>query len=378
MLVSSPSGMQRHQRQHRRQNSIPVALEAVKTPNPPGAAMHRYSAHKRGMSLDQPPRNLHPTLMPKKASSMGQNQYTNVLRETQQQHTSHLNQHPYLDNTQVQMMPNTDGQRLETTGLNVYTNQYSNENIPANVCMNPSGLNIKNANTNPKNRHHQPAVEFIQQQRQQQQQPCPQENMAFAHGLENQLINEGAWNPYVLNQSMLAQVYDLRRASVQSEMSHSSYIPSTPPKQVQSSTSPRSLKKKSIILMKLQIMFHSPRTLRLFVEAPSMLLSYKTCTHRLPRTWSIRLHSLHTCREPSHFMESQEPLLLSLKLMFPPPQILPLLNMILMISLLAKTVTLKVQNSKPFPRACLSSRRIRNLTTHNFSQRPAHSSHLQR
>jgi regulatory protein SWI5 len=228
--------MQRHQRQHRRQNSIPVALEAVKAPNLPAAAMHRYSMHKRGMSLDQSRVNLQPTLMPKTEPSMSQSQYTNVLREAQQQRTSQLNQQHYFNDPQVQMMPNSDGQRLDTRGLNVYTNQYSNENSTINACVNSGGLNIKNVN--PKGRLLKPAAELIHQQQQQQQmhQPCTEENMAFAHGLNNQLMSEGAWNPYLVNQSMLGQMYDLRRASIQSDISHEGYIPSTPPKQTQSST----------------------------------------------------------------------------------------------------------------------------------------------
>lgn len=242
MLVSSPSGMQRHQRQHRRQNSIPVALEAVKVPKLPAAAMHRYSMHKRGMSLDQPMTNLQPTLMPKNAPSTGQNQYTNVLREAQQQRTSQLNQHPYFNETQVQIMSNADAQRLETRGLNVYTNQYSNENSPINACMNSGGLNIKHVNS--KVQRNKPAAELIQQQQLQRQQPCTDENLSFSHGLENQSMSEGAWNQYVVNQSMLAQMYDLRRASVQSDISHQAYMPTTPPKQVQSSASSRPEKQK--------------------------------------------------------------------------------------------------------------------------------------
>ncbi|OKL60554.1 hypothetical protein UA08_04062 [Talaromyces atroroseus] len=237
MLVTSQSGMQRHQRQHRRQNSIPVALEAAKAPNLPAAAMHRYSMHKRGMSLDQPTNNRQPTLMPKNTPSMSQNQYTNVLREAQQQRTSQFNQQPYFNDSQVHMMSNSDVQRLDTRGLNVYTNQYSNENSPINACTNSGGLNSKNGNS--KGQRSKPA-ELVQQQQQQQhqqahQQLCTEENMAFAHGLENHFMSQGAWNPYLISQPTLGQMYDLRRASVQSEMS---YIPSTPPKQVQSSYVP--------------------------------------------------------------------------------------------------------------------------------------------
>lgn len=224
MLISPSSGMQRHQRQHRRQNSIPVALEAAKAPLLPAAAMQRYSMHKRGMSLNQPTANLQPSSI-----STSQGQYTNVLRETQQQRTSQLSHQPYFDESQHQIMSNAanaDGQRLDTRGLNVYTNQYSNENSPMNACMNSGGLNIKN--TNMKNRRLKPAIQPTQQQ---QQQPG-QETMIFS---EPQLIGDGTWNPYLVNQSMLAQMYDLRRASVQSDISKQSYIPTTPPKQLQSS-----------------------------------------------------------------------------------------------------------------------------------------------
>lgn len=221
MLVSPSSGMQRHQRQHRRQNSTPVALEAAKTPLLPAAAMQRYSMHKRGMSLNQPTANMQPNPM-----STSQGQYTNVLRETQQQRASHFNRQSYFEEPQHQILSNADGQRLETRGLSVYTNQYSNENSPLNACMNASGLNIKN--TNLKNRRLKPTIQPAQQQQQ-----LGQETMIFA---ENQLIGDGTWNPYLVNQSMLAQMYDLRRASVQSDISQHSYIPSTPPKQVQSST----------------------------------------------------------------------------------------------------------------------------------------------
>ena len=181
--------------------------------------------HKRGMSLNQPTANLQPSPI-----STSQGQYTNVLHETQQQRTSQLSHQSYFDESQHQIMSNAanaDGQRLDTRGLNVYTNQYSNENSPMNACMNSGGLNIKN--TNMKNRRLKPAIQPTQQQ--QQQQPG-QETMIFS---EPQLIGDGTWNPYLVNQSMLAQMYDLRRASVQSDISKQSYIPTTPPKQLQSS-----------------------------------------------------------------------------------------------------------------------------------------------
>lgn len=263
MLVSPSSGMQRHQRQHRRQNSIPVALEATKPPHLPAAAMQRYSMHKRGMSLNQPSANLQPNPL-----STSQSQYTNVLREAQQQRTSQLNQQSYFDEPQNQILSNADSQRLETRGLNVYTNQYSNENSPINACMSSGGLNIKN--TNIRNRQLKPAIQPMQQQ---QQQPG-QETMIFA---ENQLIGDGTWNAYLVNQSMLAQMYDLRRASVQSDISQQPYIPSTPPKQVQSSasTDPK------------DICYYADQTFRLRTNHPghnAVSQRYRVCSFYAKRT----------------------------------------------------------------------------------------------
>lgn len=234
MLVSSPTGVQRHQRQHRRQNSIPVALEAAKAPLLPASAMQRLSMHKRGMSLNQPTIN-----SPLSSESRLQDE---SLQETQRQGTSQLDQQSYLKRylEEQHFVPDNNSQRLETRGVNVYTNQYSYELSPTTTSMSPGGLNIKVMSSQA--HRPEPASQPMQQPQ------FFQDTTTLGNGVDNQLLGDETLNQYLINQSMLAQMYDLRRASVQSDMSQPSYIPSTPPKQLQSSmclTDLKSLKKKS-------------------------------------------------------------------------------------------------------------------------------------
>ncbi|KAI9773451.1 MAG: hypothetical protein M1840_007667 [Geoglossum simile] len=53
MLSNPHSNLQRQQRQHRRQNSTPVAFEAPKVPLLSAAKLQRLAFHRRGQSLDQ-------------------------------------------------------------------------------------------------------------------------------------------------------------------------------------------------------------------------------------------------------------------------------------------------------------------------------------
>ncbi|KAH8692665.1 C2H2 transcription factor Swi5 [Talaromyces proteolyticus] len=221
MLVSPSSNIQRRQRLHRRQNSIPVALEAAKFPNLPAAAMHRYSMHKRGTSLDQRAVNLQPGVVSKDGPTTSYHRHPNVLQETQQQ-MSRLNQ-PYFDQSNIHMSSNTDCQQLGPGGLNVFTNTHSNENLVNYACMNTGGFDIELEDF--KNRQTKPAIGNI---RQQQQQPS-KASIAFTNSLETQSMNEESWQ---ISQSGLPQVYDLRRMSVQSDLSQHQYTPSTPPKQI--------------------------------------------------------------------------------------------------------------------------------------------------
>lgn len=204
MLVSPSGNIQKRTRQHRRQISIPVALEAANAPTLPAAAMKLYSMHKRGSSLDQ---RAH--LIPKDAYTT---RHPNVLRETQQQqHMSRLNQ-PYFDQSHIHMSSNTDCQQLGPGGLNVFTNPSSNENLVNYACMDNGGFDAEIENL--KFRQNKPTV---------------------ANGLDSQTLNEESWKSYAISQSGLPQAYDLRRMSVQSDLSQHSYTPSTPPKQMHTS-----------------------------------------------------------------------------------------------------------------------------------------------
>lgn len=249
MLVSSPTSVQRHQRQHRRQNSIPVALEAAKAPLLPASAMQRLSMHKRGMSLNQPTIN-----SPLSSESRLQDE---SLQETQRQGINQLDQQSYLKRylEEQHFVPDTNSQRLETRGVNVYTNQYSYELSPTSTSMSPGGLNIQVMSSQA--HRAEPASQPMQQPQ------FFQDTTTLGNGVDSQLLGDETLNQYLINQSMLAQMYDIRRASVQSDMSQPSYIPSTPPKQLQSSmflTHLEALKKKIRLTMPLAYVPITPDT----------------------------------------------------------------------------------------------------------------------
>lgn len=88
MMSNPPSVLQQRQRLHRRQNSTPVAFEAMKVPNLP-PAIQRHNSHRRGQSLDQrsPTRGQHrqtgSTVSIPNPGSITTGQQ--ILREAQQQ-----------------------------------------------------------------------------------------------------------------------------------------------------------------------------------------------------------------------------------------------------------------------------------------------------
>jgi hypothetical protein len=88
-MMSNPTSMlQQRQRLHRRQNSTPVAFEAIKVPNLP-PSIQRHNSHRRGQSLDQrsPVRGQHRqtgstvSITNQGSANIGQQ----ILREAQQQ-----------------------------------------------------------------------------------------------------------------------------------------------------------------------------------------------------------------------------------------------------------------------------------------------------
>ena len=87
--MSNPTSMlQQRQRLHRRQNSTPVALEALKVPNLPNG-LQRQNSHRRGQSLDQrSPRRVQNRQLASTVSSTNQGSPTtgqHILREAQRQ-----------------------------------------------------------------------------------------------------------------------------------------------------------------------------------------------------------------------------------------------------------------------------------------------------
>jgi regulatory protein SWI5 len=235
MLVSPTSSLQKRHRQHRRQNSIPVAVEAAKVPYLPAPAMQRHQLHGRGLSLDQRASRMQSGQSPLEnegslLNNDGYRQQLNVLRETQQP-LLRQNQ-AYLDQAQSQMSSNAEYQTFGPGGLNVFTNLPSNENFSTNACMGPEAFGTANANNT--------AVHLNQPHGHPQQQHFLR-NAALTVPI-GQLYDRAELNTYFLERSGFPQNHpdknlvpdNFRRGSVQSHLSQS-YRPSTPPRQMNSS-----------------------------------------------------------------------------------------------------------------------------------------------
>lgn len=85
-MSSTPSSLQQRQRLHRRQNSTPVASEAMKVPALPPSQQRPFNVHRRGHSFDQrtPIRRQHAGMV--SIANLGSIQQGHqILREAQQQ-----------------------------------------------------------------------------------------------------------------------------------------------------------------------------------------------------------------------------------------------------------------------------------------------------
>ncbi|KND93188.1 Metallothionein expression activator [Tolypocladium ophioglossoides CBS 100239] len=108
MLSNSTSSLHARQRQHRRQNSTPSALEGVKMPTLPNANHRQATGHRRGLSLDtRRQQTASPTTrqdykvsMNTNNTGLAPNPQHHVLREAQQQriqaHPGTQQQHHYV------------------------------------------------------------------------------------------------------------------------------------------------------------------------------------------------------------------------------------------------------------------------------------------
>lgn len=226
-MLSDPSANLPRYRQHRRQNSTPIAMEAMKVPSLSATAMHRYASHRRGLSLDQ--RNSeHQRYQRGPEDSMStSNLYPHpqhVLREAQQQRLTR----PSPSYQAMPMSSSAECQPFSQEDFQAFTNNHSNENrFPENACMSPDVFTLdfqKMGNLPLK-------ADFGHIQ----QQPFTKSGMPYGQFLENP-----NWR-YFPNENMAAMsqgngISDhTRRLSVQSDLDPHSQRPSTPKKQISSS-----------------------------------------------------------------------------------------------------------------------------------------------
>lgn len=97
MMSNPSSSLQNRQKLHRRQNSTPVAFEAMKMQMPPNT-MQRQAMHRRGQSFDvnRSPirRHQHTGSVVSMHTNIGQIQGQQILREAQQQRIARPGQQP--------------------------------------------------------------------------------------------------------------------------------------------------------------------------------------------------------------------------------------------------------------------------------------------
>lgn len=231
-MLSNPHGshLQGRQRQHRRQISTPTALEAAKVPSLPAPALQRINAHRRGQSLDQMAFQMQPQRPPPmqdgsfpatnktapQSPTTQRHQPQSALREVQQQRLAQMLPH---NSTSVPFM--ADYQALSQGDLHNSTENQANV-----AYMNPSlgayghAMEAQPMNTN---------LNLMQQQQQ-----LLLRSQTFPGGNNAQMVDNCAWNMYQQdNLSTISQQPntippDMRRVSVQSDVSPNSQRPHTP------------------------------------------------------------------------------------------------------------------------------------------------------
>ncbi|KAI9371168.1 hypothetical protein BJX61DRAFT_42497 [Aspergillus egyptiacus] len=209
-MLSNPhtTPLQGRHRQHRRQISTPSALDAAKPPSLPQQALHRFHAHRRGQSLDQ------------RAVQAQRPQLVHDVSTTNP--TASQYQLPsFAPNSTTPLVP--DCQTLGRDDLQALSSGtfQSPQNLPY---LNTSFVK---ANDSPANYQ----LNLIQQQQQQQ---LHNVKLGCNNRLEEQLLDNGAWDMYnpdlasSFQPNASATKVDMRRYSAQS--SSSSFHPHTPTK----------------------------------------------------------------------------------------------------------------------------------------------------
>ncbi|KAJ9311567.1 transcriptional regulator family: C2H2 zinc finger [Paecilomyces variotii] len=228
--VDRPGNLHTRYRQHRRQNSTPTAMEAMKTSSLSATAMHQYASHRRGLSLDQRSQEHQRYQCPEDALS-NPNMYQHpqhVLREAQQQRLTR----PSPSYQAMPMSSSSEYQSFSQEDLQALTNHRSNENqFSENACMSPDvfTLDFQKMGTMPLK------GDFGHFQ---QQQSFAKSGMPYGQFLDN-----SSWR-YFSNENMAAMpersgISDHeRRMSVQSDIGPHAHRPSTPKKQISSNYLP--------------------------------------------------------------------------------------------------------------------------------------------
>lgn len=225
MLSDPSSNLHTRYRQHRRQNSTPTAMDAVKAPSLSATAIHRYASHRRGLSLDQRSQGHQRYQCAEDSMSNMYQHPQHVLREAQQQRLTR----PSPSYQAMPISSSDEYQSFSQEDLQAITNHRSNENqFSENACMSPDVFTLdfqKMGNMPLKG-----DFGHIQQQH----------SFAKSGMPYGQFIDNPNWR-YFPNENMAAMPQvngpsdHNRRMSVQSDGGPQAGRPSTPKKQISSS-----------------------------------------------------------------------------------------------------------------------------------------------
>lgn len=141
MTSNPPSSLQSRQRLHQRQNSIPVALEAMKVQIPPNPA--RQAMHRRGQSYDMSRSPIRRHQRTGSAVSMNTNLGQHILREAQQQRIARPGQQqiqPRIDTSIAQQYGGYPPQSLPGTPYEMTMNAFMS--APQNMMQHPQYQNM--------------------------------------------------------------------------------------------------------------------------------------------------------------------------------------------------------------------------------------------
>ena len=234
-MLSHPKGNpQRRLRQHRRQNSTPIALDTAKVPNLPTPAIRQQSIHRRGLSLDQQTSNRCPQQSVEAVTlntKLGLCQYPpHGLLEAQQRLAQP--EHLYFDQSTLSISSSPDCQFFHQGGVDNITNRSSNENTPANACVHSNTFSVDSQNSD--SQYLTEALRRIQRQH------SEESSVASNNSFDHPILESTAWR-FHLNEDrgtiqLIAKtdLVNVRRMSVQSDLNSQIYRPSTPCKQIDS------------------------------------------------------------------------------------------------------------------------------------------------